>query len=1123
MKADAVLVLGGGIGGVQASLDLAEAGVRVILVEREPTLGGKMAALDKNFPTLDCSICIEAPKISEVVRHPNIEVLTLAELVNLEGSPGAFVATLEQKGRFVTDACTRCNLCTDVCPQVRANEFDVGMGARKAIFTPAQQAEPGAYVIDMEACLNDPPNYLPCNRCLTACLPKAIDFSMPRTKRLTRTVASVIVSTGFDVFDARKIPEYAYGVHPDVLSSMEFERLLNAAGPTGGDIVKPSNGKHPHKALFILCVGSRDARYQHYCSRVCCMYSIKEAFQAKEHGIPEVTVLYMDIRAYGKGFDAFYERTREEGVRFVRGRPAQVTPEGETLRVRYEDTEAGKVCEEVFDMVVLAPALLASRGTPTLAERLGIGLDPDGFLATDGATGNLQSTTRPGVYVCGCASGPKDIPDSVAEASGAAAAAMAHVKARDWPEEEKVPPLDISGDARVGVFVCDCGSNIAGTIRVPEVVGQAKTLPGVAHAEELMFACAAKTQEHISSVVKEKGLTRVVVAACSPKTHGTTFQKACARAGLNPYLFEMANLRNHASWVHRQDKDGATTKGHDLVHMAVEKAKRLAPLEPTRMAVVPRALVVGGGLAGMSAALALAQQGIHTDLVEKEDALGGTARRLKHLSGLDMDAEVVVREKTKQLLDTGVKVHLGAQVKNATGHVGNFHVTLSDGHAFDVGAIVLATGAVAHAPTAFGLGQDARVTTNLELEPRVGSVRGEKVTFLGCVGSRQGAYGCSRYCCQSMIQHALQLQKQGNHVRVVSKDIRTYNRHAEELYEEASRAGVRFFRVSDDGPVEERVLWQDGRLVFDDELSGDRLALPTDRLVLVTGLRPAAPSAVQQDLKVSVGEDGFLLESHPKLAPVEAAVSGVFLAGACQAPKDIGESIAQGLAAASKAAALLAPGEVEQEPLKASIDPTKCTGCTLCARVCPYKAIEGEVKKAHKVIEAACAGCGTCSAACPQAAITMPGFTDEQIFAQIDAATADSPADKVVVFACNWCSYAGADQAGIAKFQYPPSSRVIRTMCSGRVAEKFVLHAFERGAGTVMVTGCHPGSCHYLTANYETEKRVERWKKKMEAKGIDPKRLDLAWVSAAEGKRFADKMTEMDERLHQLRPKEGKA
>lgn len=1115
MNGGRVVVVGGGIAGIQASLDLAEAGCRVTLVERTASIGGKMAALDKNFPTLDCSICIEAPKISEVIQNENIEVLTLAEVTGVEGGTGAFTVTIDRKARYVTEECTRCGDCVPVCPQVRPNEFDVGVGARKGIFTPFEQAEPGAYAIDLEACLNDPPNYLPCNRCVEACLPRCIDFDMTPVTQHVRRAAAVVVATGFDLFDPRHIPEYGYGEHPDILNAMEFERLLNAAGPTAGDVVRPSDGAHPARLLFVLCVGSRDQRFCHYCSRVCCMYSVKEAIQAVDHGIEDVTVLYMDIRAYGKGFDDFFRRTQQEGVRYVRGRPSRIQGNGDGVRVRYEDTAAGAVQEEEFDMVVLAPALLPARGLDDLAAVLDVEVDDDGFVKTVGAKGSLEETTRAGIYVCGCASGPKDIPDSVAEASGAAARAMAHVDERSWPVPEEVEPLDTSDPDRVGVFICNCGSNIAGTVDVPDVVAYAGQLEGVEVSQQQMFSCSANTLNGITDVIRERGLTRAVVAACSPKTHGPTFMKAAARAGLNPYLLEMANIRNQDSWVHKKEPAAATDKAKDMVRMAVEKAKRLEPLTKVRQRVVRRALVVGGGVAGMSAATALAEQGFEAHLVERELQLGGTVARLGYLSGVDAPARELLREKEGALARAGVKVHLGTEVEVVSGYVGNFHVTLTNGEDLDVGGIVMATGATPHVPEVYRYGQDPRVMTNLDLEGALPDVEAESVTFLGCIGSRQGTRGCSRYCCQSMMQQALDLRKRGKRVRIVTKDVRTYNRHAEELYAEASRWGVQFFRIPDDRPTEEQVEWDDGRAVFHDTLTGERLAVPSDLLVLAVGLEPAESGLVKQ-LKLAVGEDGFLLESHPKLGPVEAAVQGVYLAGACQSPKDVGESISQGLGAASKASVLLARDEVEKEPLTAVVDPEVCTGCTLCAKVCPYSAILAEVKEPAVVVEAACTGCGTCAAACPVDAITMPGFTDEQILAQIDAATEVNPEDKAVVFACNWCSYAGADQAGIAKFQYPPSSRIIRTMCSGRVSEKFILRAFERQAGAVFVSGCHLGDCHYLTANYETEKRFQRWKKKVAAKGFDPKRLDLGWFTAAEGKLFAESMTKVHERIREL-------
>jgi heterodisulfide reductase subunit A len=1112
---DTVMVIGAGIGGIQAALDLANAGCKVMLVERSPAIGGKMASLDKNFPTLDCSICIEAPKMSEVINNANIEVLTLTEVVKVEGQAGSFTVTLAQKPRFVTSECTRCDECVLVCPQILKNEFDVGMGVRKAIYTPFEQAEPGAYVIDIENCLNEPPNYLPCNRCLEACQPNCIDFNMTE-KTLTRNVASIIVSTGFDLLDATLLPEYGYGKHPDILTSLEFERLLQASGPSKGEITRPSDDSHPQNLLFVLCVGSRDQRFCKYCSRVCCMYSIKEAIQAVDHGIKDVTVLYMDIRAYGKGFDEFYTRSKSEGVRYIRGKPAKITGDGKTVRVRFENTDDGCIQEGNFDMVVLAPAIIPSRGLDKVADVLGISLDEDGFVKSTEIRGDLIATTREGIYACGGSTGPKDIPDSVTEAGGAASNALNYITTRTWPEELKVEVIDPTGPPKIGVFLCDCGSNIAGVVNVPDVLEYAKKLEGVAHAERVRFACAANTQELMGRTIKEKKLNRLVVAACSPKTHGPTFQRVASKAGLNPYLFEMANVRNQGSWVHRKYPKETTEKAKDLVRMSVEKAKRLKALSTITVPVVQRAMVVGGGIAGLTAATNLAKQGFETHLIERNAQVGGTLLQLTEVAPSGLSAQQLVQMKEHEMRDAGVQVHLATTIETVTGFVGNFNVHLSDGKTLDVGSVVLATGASPYQPTEFGYGKDPRVITSLDLEKRIDELKGERVTFVACVGSRNEKRGCSRFCCQTMLSQAIRVRDRGNRVRVLYKDIRAFTRFAEEMYEEAARKGVQFFQFNQELTPEKAAVYENGQVMMHDELSGVQVTIPTDLLVLNIGLSPLSENSVAQQLRVSKDTEGFLLESHPKLGPVEAAVQGVFLAGTSQGPKDVRESVAQALAASAKAARILSKPEIEQEPLAAVVDYERCTFCARCIPVCPYSAVRGELRKSLEIVQAMCMGCGGCAAECAVDAIQMPGFTDEQVLAQIDAATAEKPQEKVIVFACNWCSYAGADQAGISKIQYPPSSRIIRTMCSARISQKLVFYALGKGAGAVLVTGCHPGDCHYINANLNTQRRFERWHKTIETRGIDPRRLQLWWVSAAEGKRFAAKVKEMDELIHQL-------
>ena len=1111
-----VLIIGGGIAGIQASLDLAEAGARVILVEKSPALGGKMAGLDKNFPTLDCSICIEAPKMSEVTHNPNITVLTLSEVTRVDGHEGRFRVSVLEKPRFVTNECTRCDLCVEACPQLTKNEFDGGMGARKAIYTPFSQSEPGAYVLDIDSCLNEPPNYYPCQRCYDACGPKAIDYDMlPKMHEFD--VASIIVSTGFDLLNPELLRDFGYGADPDVLTSYEFERMLSAAGPTEGDIIRPSNGTHPENILFVMCAGSRDQRLVPYCSRTCCMYSIKEATQALDHGIKGVDALYMDIRAYGKGFDAFYQRSMNDGVRYIRGRPAEIRRSGEKISVRYDSTAQGKLVRDDYDLVVLATASIPTKGTPSLAEILGIELSDDGFFLTDPETPIHSSRT--GVFIAGCASGPKDIPDSVTEGAAAAACALEYVDNNEWVKEPVPPPLDASGEARVGVFLCDCGSNIAGVVDVKSVAEQIKGMPNVAYVEENKYSCSGSTTDSMKEKIIEHKLNRLVVSACSPKTHGPTYQRVCSRAGLNPYLFEMANVRNMDSWVHKNQKEEATAKAVDMTKMAISKSIHLKPLDEIEVPVTRRALVVGGGVAGLSAASALARMGVEVHLIERENTLGGLLNSLGELAPTKIRAADMVRKKIDEFNDSGAVAHLSTTIGAISGFVGNYQVALSDNSSLEVGAVIMATGADPYSPVEFNYGSDDRVITSLELEKQIETIPDEKFSFLSCIGSREDGKGCSRYCCSTMLGQALKLKERGKKVRVLYKDLRSYSRYAEDLYYKASKAGVQFFRYDYSKKPQDAASFKDGMVEVTDELSGEPLGLPTDKLVLNIGLSPRENDVASQ-LKLSRDEEGYLLELHPKLGPVEAAVSGVFLAGTAQGPKDARESIVQGYATATKAAGILLKDKIHKEPIVSAIDQAKCTKCMQCEPVCNYGAIRGERGKWIELNPAVCMGCGDCVAQCFVGAINLPGFSDEELIPQIDAATETEPEDKVITFACNWCSYAGADQAGISKIQYPTAGRVIRTMCSSRVSQKLVFRAFERGAAAVLVTGCHINDCHYGDANVETEQRVTRWKKMLEARGINPERLQLWWVSAAEGNRFAQKQREMGEFIKTLSPEE---
>lgn len=1106
---DTILIIGGGIAGIQAALDAANAGARVILVEKSPAIGGTMAFLDKTFPTLDCSICIEAPKIGDVIRHPNIEVITLAEVIDVKGEPGDFEVSILQRPRYVTEDCTKCGKCEEVCPVAVPNPID-GTSLRRAIYLPYPQAEPGWYVIDIENCLNKPPGYTPCDRCILVCDRRAIDFTMT-PKIIKRKVSSIIVATGFKLMDARRVREYKYGLHPNILTSFEFDRILNASGPTGGHVLRPSDGDHVDSILFAACVGSRDRRYREYCSRFCCMYVLKHALQAKSHGVKDVVALFMDIRAFGKGFEYFYKRALDEGVQIVRGKLVRIVPRNGRLAALYEDTINGEVVEREFDMVVLAPAAEPPEGVRDLAKALNIEVDEYGFIKPSKPWSPVE-TTRPGIYVCGSASGPKDISDSVQEAGAAAALALSHLKRLRIPKEEYEEVVKDVEEPRIGFFICHCGTNIAGVVDVFDVRDFAKRIPGVVHSENLVFACSAASVDYIASVIREKKINRLVIAACSPATHLRVFMTAAKKGGLNPYLVEMANIRNLDSWVHSHDHKAATEKAKDFVKMAIARARGLKPLKPIVLPVVKRVLVIGGGVAGMKAAAAAAKAGLEVVLVEKSDSLGGMLRELHRISPEGYDAKKVVDEAIEEVRSSGVKVYLNTTVKRIDGFAGNFKVELSNGETLDVGAIIIATGAKIHIPDYLGYGKRSNMYTLLDVEKLGYKVPGDNVVFIACVGSRNGKRGCSRYCCSTMIHQALQLRRQGKNVVVVYKDIRTYTPEAERLYKEAMEEGVLFVKVNSAKPIEESVRIEDGVVIAKAELLGGDVEIPADSVVLATALDPNPEiDEVVSQLKTPKDMEGFLLEAHPKLGPVESPVGGVYLAGTCQGPKDVKESIAQGLAAATKALALLNKGYIEKDPIVAVIDQSKCIKCGLCAKVCTYGAIRGEVKKYFEVIPALCEGCGNCVAECPVDAITLPGYSEEDIIRQIEEALSEEPEKKPIAFTCFWCSYAAADNAGIFKVQYASSPRIIRLPCSSRVSWRLVKKAFELGAPAVAITGCRLQDCHYRYANKYTVSRYEHWKARLERLGgVRPERFVLRLFGAPDVPDFVDVMNYLD-------------
>jgi len=838
-----------------------------------------------------------------------------------------------------------------------------------------------------------------CLQCVAVCQADAVMHDM-KEESVEISVGSVVLAPGFEPFDAAIKGEYGHGRMTNVVTSLEFERILSASGPFQGQVVRPSDGKHVVKVAWIQCVGSRDETCgRDYCSSVCCMYATKEAIIAREHeSAIQPTIFYNDIRAFGKGFERYYESAKDKfGVRYVKSIVSGIKElqQSKNLLLEHRGEDGEKVQAE-FDMVVLSVGLVPSSSTKELADRLNIDLDRFGFCETSEFQPNV--TSRAGIYVAGAFDAPMDIPESVMSASSAASlASEAVVEVRGTMVTEKEYPSETELDGqepRVGVFVCRCGTNIARVVDVPTVAEYAKTLPYVAYAEENLYTCSTDTQSKLIEAIKKHGLNRVVVASCSPRTHELLFQDTIREACLNKYLFEMANIRDQCSWVHATYLPEATEKAKDLVRMAVARAATLQPLHESRAEIKRKALVIGGGASGMMAALGLAAQGFEGVLVEREKELGGNLRHI-YYSEDGSDPQALLSRLIEQVeSEPKITVYKGTEVSDFSGYVGNYStkLTTADGNTEDVehGVVILATGGTEYKPAEYLYRESSRVLTQSELEEMIAKgsedTKGlNSVVMIQCVGSREEEHMyCSRICCIQAIKNAIKLKEENPDIEVyiLYRDIRTYGMH-ELQYREARDKGVTFIRYTVERKPE--VNEENGKLkvkVFDAVLGAD-IMLEPERLVLSAAIRPQ-PDAEQfaSKLKLPLTQDKFYMEAHMKLRPLDFINEGMYLCGLAHSPKSVSESIQQARGAVSRALTILSQPYLMVGGVVSVVDSERCVACLTCVRSCPFGVPKINENGVANIEAAACQGCGICAGACPRKAIKLQHYTDEQITAK---------------------------------------------------------------------------------------------------------------------------------------------
>lgn len=993
-----VLVVGGGLGGIRTALDLAEAEKDVILVDSAVNIGGLMTQLDRTFPTNNCDLCTLAPHLSESNRQEYIKLMSMTTVQGVSGEQGDFTVSLKSKPRYINlDKCTGCGDCLAKFPE--CVHFTPGLDHRAPTCMRYPQATPQAYSIDLGKCEDV--------EALVKCCPAGAINPDDMGSNGDISCSSIVLSPGASLFDPSGLDYLGYSEHADVVTSLEYERILSASGPTSGILQRPSNGQKPKKVAWIQCVGSRGLQKgaAPYCSGACCMFALKEAMVTKERFQEDIetTIFYMDMRTFGKDYERYYQRAKNDfGIRFIHSRPHSILqkPGADNLNLHYTTDDSSKLLNEEFDMVVLSTGFRIGEDVSKLASMLDIEVNDSNFPVNPGL--NQVETSKPGIYVAGTFQAPKDIPETMVQASAAACMAGKDVTPpeKEVDESPTLPPEKnvVGEDPRVGVFICDCGENIGGVIDVEALVERVEKLPQVAVAQAEGHGCSRESMEHIRKTIEEQKINRVVIGGCSPRTHESKFQDLIRTAGLNKYLLEFANIRDQVTWVHGHQPEKAAAKAEALLSMAVGAVCEAQPLAEHSLPINKNVLVVGGGITGMTSALELGDQGFKVYLVEQSEKLGGIAASLyKTLEGDDVQSFVRGLVE-KALAHENIEVITSGIIVDHTGMPGMFTTGMQVGRQMfyrqiEHGVTILATGAVPNRPKKFLLDECNNVITQLEMQAmihenpeRVSSW--ENVVMIQCVGSRtEDNPNCSRICCQTAVKNALHILEVNPEARVfvLYRDMRTYG-FQEEYYQQAREKGVIFVRYQQDEPPQVNATDSAVEVIYRDIILDRDVKVTADCLCLSTGL--IADEDTNEELamifKLPRTEDGYFLEDHIKLRPVDLPIPGFFVAGTAHAPKTIAESLIQARAVASRAQTILARDAINLGAATARVDANRCASCLICVRACPFDVPFINADGYSEIDPAKCHGCGICATECPAKAIQLMQFEDDQILSKIE-------------------------------------------------------------------------------------------------------------------------------------------